>query len=179
MEYMTDEQCSLPKSVAYDTFAKAPAYYVGPSVVLQPGDEALAPASWAGSIPQKDFAVETALSSQDGLKTLPGIAAKDPDLMLCLRNASLFPLELQAGEILATSHEIPEGTTLQRRAEHPVSGQPGEAVCCVAGELVVAPASLAEMLAGHSFEPETTGNHESFNLLAARRVMEEHEAVGE
>ena len=173
MDYMTDEQCSLLKSVALATFAKASAYYVGPSVILQSGDEAVAPASWAGPIPQKDFAVETALSSQDGLKTLPGIAAKDPDLMLCLRNASLFPLELQAGEIIATSHEIPAGTTLQRRAEHPVSGQPGEAVCCVAGELEVAPASLAEMLAGHSFEPETTGNHESFNLLAARRVIEE------
>ena len=45
MEYMTDEQCSLLKSVAYDTFAKASAYYVGPSVASQPGDEAVAPAS--------------------------------------------------------------------------------------------------------------------------------------
>ena len=121
MDYMTEEQCSLLKSVASDTFAKASAYYVGPSVILQSGDEAVAPASWAGPIPQKDFAVETALSSKDGLKTLPGIAAKDPDLMLCLRNTSLFPVELLAGDILATSQVIPEGTTLQRRAEHPVS----------------------------------------------------------
>ena len=60
MEYMTDEQCSLLKSVALDTFAKASAYYVGPSVILQSGDEAVAPASWAGPIPQKNFAVETA-----------------------------------------------------------------------------------------------------------------------
>ena len=94
------------------------AYLDAPTVQLEPNEQAIVPAAWAGlppSCPSK-FLCCTPPDLATEARVLPGLcSAEDGELMLCVENRSPDSIEIELGEVIAVGYEIPDGSMLHRK----------------------------------------------------------------
>ena len=113
----SSEVCHLVSEPAYLQSASPCAFFDADPFSLEPGEEAIVPATWScRPTGDEEFLCYTPPVLDKGVAVVPGLCSVDDrEMMLCVRNETLVPVELDRGDLLAVAYEIPEGAYMCRR----------------------------------------------------------------
>ena len=75
---------------------------------LAPGEQALTPCVWSKRVPAKEFGCAEHRSLRSKVTVLPGVCAgEQPQVVLCLENASTQEVTLEKGDPVAVAGPLP------------------------------------------------------------------------